>query len=59
MALERSGTLFPNGQSFTEWEAGIVYQFATNASVVFKYRDLLMASIDQQNVYRAQIDYHF
>jgi len=53
------GNFISNGSSFTEWEAGIVYQFATNASVVFKYRDLIMSNIDQMNVYRAQVDYHF
>ena len=53
------GNSISNGMSFSEWEAGIVYQFATNASVVFKYRDLIMNSIDQLNVYRAQVDYHF
>jgi hypothetical protein len=53
------GNSISNGQSFSTWEAGIVYQFATNASVVLKYRDELINAVDQRNVYRGQIDYHF
>ena len=53
------GNSVSNGQSLTEYETGLVYQFATNARVTLKYRDLLIAGVDQQNVYRAQIDYSF
>jgi S-layer homology domain len=53
------GSFQSNGQSFLEYEVGIRYQFAPNATVVFKYRDLSIASVEQQNVYRAQLDYNF
>ncbi len=53
------GTFVSNGQGFLEYEAGIRYQFAPNATIVVKYRDLSIAGVEQQNVYRAQIDYTF
>jgi len=53
------GTFASNGQSFLEYEAGIRYQFAPNATIVVKYRDLSIAGVEQQNVYRAQVDYSF
>ena len=30
---------------------------ALNATIVVKYRDLSIAGVEQENVYRAQIDY--
>jgi hypothetical protein len=53
------GNSISNTQYLTEWEVGIVYQFASDASVVFKYRDLQMGGVGQMNLYRAQIDYEF
>jgi len=53
------GSFQSNGQSFLEYEAGVRYTFASNATIVVKYRDLSIAGVEQQNVYRAQIDYSF
>ena len=53
------GSFQSNGQSFLEYEAGVRYTFASNATIVVKYRDLSIAGVEQQNVYRAQIDYGF
>jgi hypothetical protein len=54
-----TGNSVSNSQSFQTWSAGISYGFAPNAKITLKYRDLQMAGIDQQNVYRAQVDYSF
>jgi len=54
-----TGNNVSNSQPFTTWAAGISYGFAPNARITLKYRDLSMSGIDQQNVYRAQVDYSF
>jgi S-layer family protein len=58
-AIYIPGAFASNGQGFLEYEVGLRYVFAPNASVVFKYRDLSIAGVEQQNVYRAQVDYKF
>ncbi|HLW59792.1 MAG TPA: S-layer homology domain-containing protein [bacterium] len=54
-----TGNSVSNSQPFQEWEGGIAYSFSANAKITLKYRDLTMNGVDQQNVYRAQIDYSF
>lgn len=54
-----TGSSASNGQSLSTWEAGIVYTFAPQASIVFKARELSIASVEQFTLYRAQIDYSF
>jgi hypothetical protein len=53
------GSFQSNRQSLVEYETGVRYAFATNATIVVKYRDLSIAGVEQENVYRAQIDYSF
>jgi hypothetical protein len=45
--------------SFLEYEAGVRYTFASNATIVVKYRDLCIDGVEQQNVSRGQINYSF
>jgi hypothetical protein len=54
-----SGNSVSNGQSLSTYEAGIVYTFAPQASIVFKARELSIAGVEQFTLYRAQIDYSF
>jgi hypothetical protein len=53
------GNSVSNSQNFTEWVVGIRYNFSANAAVTLKYRDLSMGGVEQQNVYRMQVDYSF
>jgi len=54
-----TGNHVSNSQNIQEYEVGIKYGFAPNASVLVKYRDLRIAGVDQNNVLRAQLDYTF
>jgi S-layer homology domain len=54
-----TGNNVSNSQPFNSWVVGISYGFAPNAKITLKYRDLSMQGIEQQNVYRAQVDYSF
>jgi hypothetical protein len=53
------GNSVSNGQSLTEWEAGVIYTFAPSSRIIFKVRDLRIASVEQFLLYRAQLDYTF
>ncbi len=53
------GNHVSNGQSLTEWEAGVVYRFAPSARITFKVRDERINNIEQFLLYRAQINYSF
>ena len=54
-----TGNNVSNSQPFTTYAFGISYAFAPNAKITLKYRDLSMGGVEQQNVYRAQVDYSF
>jgi hypothetical protein len=54
-----TGNNVSNQMTFTSWATGVSYAWSTNAKITFKYRDLSMGNVDQQNVIRAQIDYSF
>ena len=54
-----TGNHVSNSQPIQEYEVNLRYEFAPNASVLLKYRDLRINGIDQFNVYRAQMDYKF
>jgi len=54
-----TGNNVSNSQPFTSYVFGISYGFAPNAKITLKYRDLSMGGVEQQNVYRAQVDYSF
>lgn len=45
--------------SFLEYEAGVRYTFASNATIVVKYCDLSIAGVEQQHVSRGQNQLQF
>jgi len=53
------GNHVSNGQSVTEYEAGVVYKFAPSSKITFKVRDLRINNVEQFLLYRAQLDYSF
>jgi hypothetical protein len=54
-----AGNYISNAQSVTEYEAGVVYQFAPQAQVIFAVRDLSIAGIEQFLLYRTDVNYQF
>jgi len=54
-----SGNLNFTGESEAAYEAGIIYGFSQNASIVFKIRQEQINGVQQILLYRAQIDYSF
>jgi hypothetical protein len=53
------GNNISNGQSLTEYEAGVKWTFANNADITFLARDLRINSVEQLLLYRAELDYQF
>jgi len=53
------GNSVSNAQGFSEVEGGVIFNFATQATITFLYRDLQMNGVDQENLYRAEINYSF
>ena len=54
-----SGSNVSNGMSITEYEVGVIYKLSAGATLHLLYRDLTMGGVDQQGLYRAQIEYDF
>ena len=53
------GNSVSNGQSLSEYEAGVKYKFAPSAEVRLYVRDVRVNSIDQDLRYRLQVKYSF
>jgi hypothetical protein len=54
-----TGNNVSNQMSLTEYEIGVIYKLAAGANVRVLYRDLTMGGVDQQNTWRAVLDYSF
>ncbi|HET8999908.1 MAG TPA: S-layer homology domain-containing protein [bacterium] len=54
-----TGNNVSNTMSLTEYEVGVIYKLAAVANVRVLYRDLTMGGVDQQNTWRAVVDYSF
>jgi len=54
-----TGNNVSNRMSLQEYEVGVIYAFSQNAMVRVVYRDLIMRGVDQQGLYRAQVDFSF
>ena len=57
--ISLTGNSVSNRMSLQEYEVGVIYTFSRNAAVRVLYRDLTMRGVDQQGLYRAQVDYNF
>lgn len=42
-----------------EYEVGVIYTLSKNATIRVLYRDLTMGGVDQQNTWRAALNYSF
>lgn len=51
------GNHISNGQSITEWQAGVTHTFAPRATITFLVRDEFISGIEQSLLYRGQVDY--
>ena len=54
-----TGSNVSNGMTITEYEVGVIYKLSAGATLHLLYRDLTMGGVDQQGLYRAQIEYDF
>jgi hypothetical protein len=54
-----SGGNVSNNQSLQEFDGGIAYQFAPGARITLRYRELRLHGVEQDQLFRAQVDYTF
>ncbi len=45
--------------SLQEYEVGVIYTLSKNSTIRVLYRDLTMGGVDQQNTWRAALNYSF
>ncbi len=54
-----TGNNVSNRMSLQEYEIGVIYTMSKNATIRVLYRDLTMGGVDQQNTWRAAMNYSF
>ncbi len=54
-----TGNNVSNGQGLNTYQVGVTYNFAQNATILFQVIELKINSVEQFQLYRAQIDYSF
>jgi hypothetical protein len=54
-----TGNNVSNQMSLTEYEVGVIYTLSKNSTIRVLYRDLTMGGVDQQNTWRAALNYSF
>ncbi len=54
-----TGNNVSNTMSLQEYEVGVIYTLSKNSTIRVLYRDHTMGGVDQQNTWRAALNYSF